>query len=72
MAAREKTMDELKMTEPDKVIWRHDLQSMMRVSSETMRRWLNAGKLPAPDVAMSRKTLGWRASTLRNAGINVA
>ena len=55
----------------DRVIWRHDLQSLMEVSSETMRRWLNNKKLPTPDVAMSRKTLGWRVSTLRNAGINI-
>lgn len=56
----------------DRVIWRPDLQKQMGVSSETVRRWLNANKLPAPDVAMSRKTLGWRLSTLRAAGINLA
>lgn len=59
------------MTEPDKVIWRHDLQSLLRVSSETMRRWMHSGKLPNPDVAMSRRTLGWRISTLRANGINL-
>ena len=59
------------MNEPDKVIWRHDLQAMLSVSSETMRRWLNSGKLTTPDVAMSRKTLGWRVSTLRANGINL-
>lgn len=59
------------MNEPDKVIWRHDLQAMLSVSSETMRRWLNSGKLPTPDVAMYRKTLGWRVSTLRANGINL-
>lgn len=59
------------MNEPDKVIWRHDLQALLNVSGETMRRWLNSGKLPTPDVAMSRKTLGWRLSTLRDNGINL-
>lgn len=59
------------MNEPDKVIWRHDLQSLLRVSSETMRRWMRTGKLPNPDVAMSRRTLGWRISTLRANGINL-
>ena len=59
------------MNEPDKVIWRHDLQSALGVSGETMRRWLNSKKLPTPDVAMSRKTLGWRISTLRAHGINL-
>lgn len=56
----------------DRVIWRIDFQSMMQVSGETVRRWMKAGKLPAPDVALSRKTLGWRVSTLRSAGINIA
>lgn len=57
--------------EEDRVIWRQDLQALMQVSSETMRRWLNSKQLPTPDVAMSRKTLGWRVSTLRGAGINI-
>ena len=55
----------------DKVIWRHDLQTMMSVSSETMRQWIKNGKLPKPDVAMSQKTMGWKFSTLQNAGINL-
>lgn len=59
------------MTEPDKVIWRHDLQALLSVTSNTMRRWMKSGKLPTPDVEMSRKTLGWRASTLRANGINL-
>lgn len=56
----------------DRVIWRQDLQTTMCVTSETMRRWLRDGKLPVPDVRMSRKTAGWRLSTLRAAGINLA
>lgn len=56
----------------DKVIWRHDLQTLLGVSSETIRRWLKVGKLPTPDVSMSNRTLGWRVSTLRSAGINLA
>jgi predicted DNA-binding transcriptional regulator AlpA len=56
----------------DRVIWRPDLQDSMHVSSETVRRWINSGKLPKPDVAMSRRTMGWRLSTLRAAGINLA
>ena len=58
-------------TEIDHVIWRPRLQTMMGVTSETVRRWMRAGRLPAPDVAMSRKTIGWRVSTLRAAGINI-
>lgn len=60
------------INEEDRVIWRPDFQDLMQVTSETVRRWMKAGRLPAPDVALSRKTLGWRVSTLRNAGINIA
>ena len=55
----------------DKVIWRRELEAMMAVSSETMRRWIKAGKLPKPDVAMTQKTMGWRVSTLHSFGINL-
>ena len=61
----------MEINEMDRVIWRPDLQKMMGVTSETIRRWMKAKRLPAPDVAMSRKTLGWRASTLRAAGVNL-
>jgi len=57
--------------EADRVIWRPELQKLMEVSSNTIRCWMIAGKLPTPDVAMSRKTLGWRVSTLRASGINL-
>lgn len=60
------------INDEDRVIWRPDLQTMIGVHSETVRRWLKAGKLPAPDVHLSQKTLGWRVSTLRAAGINIA
>lgn len=56
----------------DRVIWRRELQETMHVSSETLRRWLNANKLPQPDVAISNRTKGWRLSTLRAAGILLA
>jgi predicted site-specific integrase-resolvase len=60
------------MTTPDdRVIYRCDLQAELRVSSETVRRWLKAGRLPRPDVAITRRTQGWRLSTLRAAGINL-
>lgn len=60
------------INEEDRVIFRPELQSLMSVTSETIRRWMKLNRLPRPDVAMSRKTLGWRISTLRNAGINIA
>lgn len=60
-------------TDPsDRVIWRSDLQRECRVSSETIRRWINSGRLPPPDIPITRRTMGWRLSTLRAAGINLA
>lgn len=62
----------MRTEEIDRVIFRPELMKTMNVTSETIRRWMIASRLPAPDVAMSRKKLGWRLSTLRNAGINLA
>jgi hypothetical protein len=55
----------------DKIIWRKDLCVSTKVCSETVRRWLKTGKLPKPDVELSRRTLGWKVSTLRAAGIDL-
>lgn len=56
----------------DRTIYRPELQRMLGRSSETMRKWLKAGKLPEPDIALTPKTMGWRLSTLRKHGINLA
>ena len=53
----------------DPVIYRADLQKKAGVTSETVRQWMKRGKLPKPDVAISMRTMGWRLSTLRAAGI---
>lgn len=55
----------------DRVIWRRELQAATDVSSETVRRWMRDGKLPAPDVNLSYRTKGWRLSTLLAAGIDL-
>lgn len=55
----------------DRVIWRQDLCAALGVQSECVRRWLKAGKLPAPDVRLSLKTVGWKLSTLHGHGINI-
>lgn len=55
----------------DRVVWRRDLEQKLNVGSETIRRWMKSGKLPKPDVDISRRTRGWRLSTLRTAGINL-
>ena len=68
-----KKMDDITQKEPeDRVIWRPDLQQKMGVSSNTIRRWMIEGKLPPPDVDLSRRTRGWRLSTLHEAGIRLA
>ena len=60
-------------TEPvDQVIFRPDLMKRLGVCSETIRRYLKDNTLPPPDVSMSAKKMGWRLSTLRQAGINLA
>ncbi len=55
----------------DYVIRLSELPKILGRSSETVRRLRKAGKLPKPDVALSLKTVGWRLSTLRAAGINL-
>ena len=62
----------MQINEQDRVIWRPELQELAKVSSETIRRWIKDERLPKADVAFSRKTMGWRVSTLRAAGINLA
>ena len=62
----------MQINEQDRVIWRPELQQLAKVSSETIRRWIKDERLPPADVAFSRKTMGWRVSTLRAAGINLA
>lgn len=58
--------------EQDRVVLRREIQATMQVTSETVRRWMISGKLPHPDVEISRRTKGWKLSTLRACGINLA
>jgi predicted DNA-binding transcriptional regulator AlpA len=55
----------------DRVIYRSELCQMTGVGSEAVRRWIKAKKIPPPDVFISQKTMGWRLSTLRAAGIGL-
>lgn len=56
----------------DRLVTRQELQATLDVCSETVRRWMKSEKLPPLDVDLSRRTRGWRLSTLRAAGINLA
>lgn len=53
------------------LVLRKDLQAILGVSSETIRRWLKTGKLPEPDIKLSHRTSGWNASTLKSAGVDL-
>ena len=57
--------------EIDRVIWRQDLIREANVCRETIRRWIRAGKLPQPDVDITRQRQGWKRSTLVAAGIPI-
>jgi predicted DNA-binding transcriptional regulator AlpA len=57
--------------QPDRVVSRPELECALERSSETIRRWIKDGTLPRPDVDLTRKTKGWRLSTLVAAGIRV-
>lgn len=63
---------EAETLEKDRVVHRAELEKTLRVSSETVRRWIAAGKMPKPDVNITRATTAWRLSTLRAHGINLA
>jgi hypothetical protein len=54
---------------PEPIIWRRDLPGVLRVSSETIRRWMLAGRIPPPDKRITTRMTGWRRSTLRAAGL---
>lgn len=55
----------------DEVIKRSDLHKILGVHTDTIRKAIKAGKLPPFDVRLSRKTCGWKRSTLAAAGVNV-
>jgi predicted DNA-binding transcriptional regulator AlpA len=58
-------------TTVDRMVYRPELRAALRVSSESMRRWMHDGKLPKPDVYLSAKVMGWRLSTLVRNGIGI-
>ena len=64
---KERTMTDSR----DPIIWRRDLNNLLQLSSDSVRRMLKEGKLPPPDVDLSRKTRGWKRSTLKAAGVNL-
>jgi predicted DNA-binding transcriptional regulator AlpA len=59
------------MRETDPIIKRGDLQKLLGVHTDTVRRAIKEKRLPPYDVELSRKTAGWKRSTLLAAGVNV-
>jgi hypothetical protein len=57
--------------ENEMIIKRSDLPRLLKVSSDTVRKYIRDRKLPPYDVALSRKTSGWKRSTLVAAGVRV-
>ena len=55
----------------DRLVFRADLLQTLRVCNMTLHRWMKAGTLPRPDVAITRQTYAWKASTLLAAGIDL-
>lgn len=56
---------------PDRLLLRDELAGVCHVSSATLSRWMREGKLPPPDVAITRKAQQWRLSSLHRAGIMI-
>lgn len=61
----------MEATTEDPIYTRSSIMERLGVSRETIRQWIKAKKLPPPDVAISRKTTGWKRSTLAAAGVNL-
>lgn len=55
----------------DRVLWRADLRAALGCSPDTLRRYIRDKKVPNPDVHLSQRTMGWKVSTLRAAGLNL-
>jgi hypothetical protein len=54
----------------DLIIWRDELQQRLGgVSTKTLKRYIDGGKVPPPDVRISLKRVGWKSSTLIRAGL---
>lgn len=53
-----------KSPDTERVLWRRDLAARYGVCRETVWRWQQAGKIPAPDVRIGDRD-GWRTETIR-------
>ncbi|MCO5121293.1 MAG: helix-turn-helix domain-containing protein [Burkholderiaceae bacterium] len=51
------------------MISREQLRAALGVHPNTISKWLASGRLPRPDVQVTRKSAYWRPETLEKAGI---
>lgn len=56
---------------PTDLVDRPTLRRILGVSSETLRRYLKAQRVPPPAIDVSRQRQQWRVADLREAGIRV-
>ena len=52
-------------------VFPEDLMAAFGVQREALRRWIRDGKLPAPDVHLTQRSVWWKRSTLAKAGIEL-
>jgi hypothetical protein len=52
----------------DRVVWREELRQRLAVSSRTLTRYIEVGRVPEPETFLTRQRYGWHASTLRRLG----
>jgi hypothetical protein len=55
----------------DRLILRKELGLILKVQGDTLTKWVKEGKLPPYDTTISRRTTGWKLSTLVNAGVAI-
>lgn len=50
--------------EPDRIVWRRDVQRAFACCGETIRRYIQTDRLPPLDINITPKRQGWYHSTL--------
>lgn len=58
-------------TTTDPLLTRAEIVARLRISSETMRRWVRDKRIPPPDVDITQKSQQWKLSTLHAAGLRI-
>ena len=60
------------MTTLQRVYYRDEVRSLLGgITSEALRKLINLGKVPKPDVDITNRTQGWNTSTLLALGFKL-